>query len=340
MKKIFFLALSSLLLASCSKSDSPFVEVEPVYNYTNGVLFVNEGNFQGNNASIGFANSNLNSIEADIYSSKERVLGDVAQSIGFNGDYAYIVVNGSNKIEIVNRYNFKAVATISDNLNAPRYTAFANDKLYVTNAASESVSIFDIKTNKFIGEIKLNTPVEHIVSESNKIYVQQANYGIGNKIAVIDSKTDAVIKTLELEDSVQGLVSHIGFVYAISSIETRSNFYKINTLDDSFHISFTTTAIRNARNLRVDNNMLYYTSNNNVFSWKMTATELNYTPLFAVKGSGGFEFMYAFDVVDDQFYITNAGNFREPSTVEVYNLAGKMTKTFKGGITTNHFYKN
>lgn len=341
MKKILLLALSTLIFTSCSKSDDPFVKDKPTYNYSNGILFVNEGSFQGNNASIGFSSFDYNNVKTDIYNDDERVLGDVAQSIGFNSDKAFVVVNNSNKIEVVHRYSFEHVATISENLNSPRYTAFAGNKLYVTNMGSKSVSVYDLKDYSFIKSIVLNSPVDNIVSQNNKLYVQQAAFGEGNTIAVIDSSTDEVIKTFDFNDSVQGLVAHTGFVYVISSIEHRSNFYKINATEDKIITEFTSTKVPNARNLRMDNNILYYTSNSNVHSWTTTATEINDKPVMSVKGDNtGYGFMYAFDVINNQFLISNALDFVKPSVVDIYSLAGKKVNTFNAGRNTNHFYKN
>ncbi|SFJ36445.1 YncE family protein [Myroides guanonis] len=340
MKKILFLALSSLIFASCSKSDDPFEGKKPKYNYSNGILFVNEGSFQGNDASIGFSSFDYNNIKTDIYNDDERKLGDVAQSIGFDTDKAFIVVNNSNKIEIVNRYSFINIATITENLNSPRYTAFADGKLYVTNMGSQSVSVYSLTDYSFIKDIPLGSPVENIVAQNNKLYVQKAAFGIGNSIAIIDSKTDEVIKSIELNDNVQGLIAHTGFVYAISSIENRSNFYKINATEDNIITTITTTKVPNAKNLRIDNNILYYTSNNNIHSWTTTATEVNDVPVVKVKGTGGFEFMYAFAVINNQFLVSNAKDFVKPSTVDVYNMEGKKINSFDTGKSTNHFYKN
>lgn len=340
MKKLLLLTLSSLLFVSCSTSDNPVEKQDPIYNYSDGILFVNEGAFQSNTASIGFSNFQYTSITADIYNNKDRKLGDIAQSIGFDTDKAYIVVNNSNKIEVVNRYSFENIATIEQGLNGPRYTTVTNGKLYVTNAGSSSVSIYDIKDYKLIKELPMNHVVENIISENNKVYVQKSNYGIGNQIAIIDGKTDQIIKEITLEDNIQGLANLTGFVYAISSIDTRSNFYKINANNDSIITTFTTTKVPDAKNLRIDNNVLYYTSKNNIHSWSTIATEVNDTPVVRIKDSGSFEFLYGFAAINNQFLVSNAEDFIKPSTVDVYNLEGKKINTFKTATNTNNFYKN
>lgn len=345
MKKIFFYALSVLFLVSCSKSDDPFVEGKPKYNYSNGILFVNEGNFGLSNASIGFSNFDYSNVKSNIYNNAERTIGDVAQSMGFFEDKAFIVVNNSDKIEVVHRYSFENIATITEHINHPRYTATSNGKLYVTNAESQSVTIYDLKNFEFLKEIKLNSPVEYIVAERNKVYVQQAAYGEGNQLAVIDNESDEVIKTLEFQDSLQGLVAHAGFIYVISSIDSRSNFYKINASDDTIHIEFTSTKVPNARHLTLDDNLLYFTSNNNIHTWETTATNVNYTPIFSIKNTGGYGFMYGFGVIDHKVIISEAGDFTSPSQISVYafdNYEGQwlLKHSFKGEIGTSAFYKN
>ncbi|MBC7641828.1 MAG: hypothetical protein H7174_05740, partial [Flavobacterium sp.] len=125
--KLFLITIISVLfLVSCSKDE---LEV-PVYTskgtYDSGVLVLNEGAFMSSNSSVSFISFDLNTVQNNIFSlaNPSLVLGDVAQSIGFNGDLAYIVVNNSNKIRIVNRYTMANVAVITAGLNNPRYISF------------------------------------------------------------------------------------------------------------------------------------------------------------------------------------------------------------------------
>ena len=60
-----------------------------------------------------------------------RPLGDVPNSMIINGYLAYIVVNNSGKIEVINRNSLESVATING-LISPRNMAVVNDnKAYV-----------------------------------------------------------------------------------------------------------------------------------------------------------------------------------------------------------------
>ena len=90
-----------LLLASCKK-DTPAVDNNPDIIKEHGVFIVNEGNYTWSNASVSFYNFVNGQYFEDVFDEvNNRPLGDVAQSIAVSNGKAYIVVNNSNKIEIV-----------------------------------------------------------------------------------------------------------------------------------------------------------------------------------------------------------------------------------------------
>ena len=97
-------AVSVLFFASCAKEEKP-TEV-PLGAYDKGVLILNQGNFGSPNTSISYLSNDQSLFQNNIFElvNPTKVLGDTGQDIGFNGDLAYVVLNVSNKIEIVNRY--------------------------------------------------------------------------------------------------------------------------------------------------------------------------------------------------------------------------------------------
>jgi hypothetical protein len=128
-KLVVAVLAGSLFFVSCSNDDD--TTEAPSGAYDNGVLVLNQGNFNAGNASVSFISDAL-TVENNIFQTNSgRVLGDVGQDIGLEGNNAYIVVNNSGKIEVANRYTFAPVATISGLVN-PRYIAFENGKGYVT----------------------------------------------------------------------------------------------------------------------------------------------------------------------------------------------------------------
>ncbi len=77
--------------------------------YDNGVFILNEGNFFSANASLSYVSNDLATFQNDIFKivNSPATLGDVAQSMRFGGDKAFIVVNNSNEVEVVESLYFK-----------------------------------------------------------------------------------------------------------------------------------------------------------------------------------------------------------------------------------------
>src|SRR5688572_249838 len=119
LHKLILTAIAgSLLFVSCSDDDNKDV---PSGAYDNGILILNQGGFGKGNASVSFLSEAM-TIENNIFSTVNSgdLLGDTGQDMGLEGDLAYIVLNVSNKIQIVNRYTFAKVGTITTGLTNPR----------------------------------------------------------------------------------------------------------------------------------------------------------------------------------------------------------------------------
>lgn len=98
LRKIGMFALAITVLASCKKDN-----IDDIYvagNYEDGYFVTNEGNFGTGNGSISFVDE-YGAVENDVFASiNSFALGDVVQSMNIINDNAYILVNGSSKIEV------------------------------------------------------------------------------------------------------------------------------------------------------------------------------------------------------------------------------------------------
>src|SRR5690606_29543929 len=110
IKNNLVLALSLLVLSFSCSSDDDSNQQEPQGAYENGILITNEGNYGQGNGTVTFISDDFSYAEQKVFFNVNgTLLGDTAQSIGFYEDLAYIVVNNSQKIEVVNRYTFQSV---------------------------------------------------------------------------------------------------------------------------------------------------------------------------------------------------------------------------------------
>lgn len=187
MKNLIYICIC-LLTASCVEiNDLPPVD----YSLGGGAFVVNEGNFNSGNGSLSFYSYDSTKLFNNVFESVNgRPLGDVPNSVFCYSSYAYILVNNSGKIEIINRNSFKSEGTITG-LKSPRNMAAVTDnKAYVTSMYSDSVVIIDLLRNVVTGYINIHKSSEAIAVAGSKAYISS---WIGeNKIMVINTVSDEV----------------------------------------------------------------------------------------------------------------------------------------------------
>ena len=107
---LILLAVLSVSFSSCDDDDN-----KPKGEFEEGVLVVNEGNFQDANGTISHISPD-GTVTQDLFGTVNNglALGDVVQSMTIDGDFAYIVVNNSNKMEVVNANTFEAEYTLKN----------------------------------------------------------------------------------------------------------------------------------------------------------------------------------------------------------------------------------
>lgn len=333
------LAAFALLFTSCSNDDDTTIDI-PSGAYIDGVFILNEGNFGTPNASVSFLSNDLVTFQNAIFSTMNptETLGDVAQSMSFYNDKAFIVVNNSNEVRVVDRYSFKNVATITTNLENPRYSVVYNGFLYVTNAISEAVTVYNASTYAYVRTIEVGKTSERIVESNGKLYVMNGGYGSGNEVSVIDLGTNKVSKVITVEEGINSIEASNGSVYVLCGNDTRTKLFKINAATD-VATSFETTTLTNSINMDIDGSKIYYTSGTGIYVMDLTATTFTDTPLFNVTANS-WSTLYGFAAIDGKIYTADAAGFINDGKVVVYSATGEALKTVEVGMGPNGFYAN
>lgn len=364
MKTNKWLCMALLMLVfftSCSSEEttpSPYV---PQGNFDSGVLVLNEGNFQQPNASISYISFDFSRTQNDIFFgvNPDTTLGDTAQSIGFNGNLAYIVVNASNKIEIVNRYTMVKVGAITSGLESPRYIAFANGKGYVTNWGSGvgggTIKVIDLGSNTVTATIVVNDYPNKIIENAGKLYVSHNNLGEkGTTISVIDSSTNSVTTSIEVGDlpdtmKIEGdhlWVSCLGISdYLTPANNTSGSIVQINLASNAIIQSlFPADNTERIDYMDLYGNHIFYSKGSKIFKFSLTGTTLPETPAFTTDAI----YVYGFAVKNNKIYVADAKTFNVNGEVKIYSSGeqfnskplGTLLKTVEVGVGPNGFYFN
>ncbi|MCW4467537.1 hypothetical protein OGH69_01025 [Flavobacterium sp. MFBS3-15] len=354
INKLILTALAgSLIFASCSDDDSN--GNAPSGAYDNGMLIINQGNFGQSNSTVSFLSDGL-LLENNIFAAVNpgHILGDTAQDIGFKGDLAYIVMNASNKIEIVNRYTFAHVGTISQGLDNPRYIAFSNNKAFVTNwgdggvTTDDYIAVINLSSNTVTSEIAVAEGPERILEEDGKLYVtHKGGYGYGNSVTVINGSTNAVVTTIAVGDVPNTMEEEDGKLYVMCegkpswapTPETPGSLVVINLSNNSVTSTLGFTGTSHPTNLVIEDDKIYFTEGSDIYTMAKNAATLPSEPIFTTTEQGVYG-VSAFAVEDGRIYIGDAGNFNSNGKVHVYGLTGGTPQSFTVGITPAGFYFN
>ncbi|GEN77271.1 hypothetical protein [Chryseobacterium hagamense] len=356
IRKILSLAFASALLFNIACSDDEFVMETPKTDYTNGIIIANEGGFTTPTSEVSYLTNDLTLLQNGIYgaNNNKEILGNVLQTIGFKGDNAYLVMNTPNKIEIVNRQTFKKQATVTANLDNPRYLAFSGNQYYVTNnnfGSVKKINVYNSGDNTFVKSINFDRYAEKVVEAGGNIVVQTdgayydstppyASHPTGNTVTIINPSSNSVSTTVSLPNTgaiIKDLVSYNGSAYVLTSNSSASYIYKINTATGAYQTT-TLTTIPQADKLKIDSDKFYFVASSKVYSMNITAAT---APTSALVTLTGVTSLYGFNVIDGRLYIADAKDFTADSKVSVYNANnGSLLTSFNTGIATNGFYKN
>lgn len=354
LKKLVFAALFSVVFfTSCNNDDETSIET-PLGAYDNGVLILNQGGFNKGNASISYLSEDLNNFQNNIFSlvNPTITLGDTGQDVGFYNDFAYIVLNGSNKIEIVNRYTMAHVATISTGLSNPRNIVFNNGKGYVSNwgngtsATDDYIAVINLTDNSLSAPIPVVEGPEQMVIYNNKLYVaQQGGYGYGSTVSVINLSTN-VVSSINVGDVPNSLEISGGILYVLSGgkpswtkSETAGKLSKINLLNDTVSGTIDFALPAHPSNLEISNNDLFYTVDSEIFKTTVTASSLPTASLFSTTTQGVYG-VYSFEVQSGKIYVGDAGDYSSDGKVYVYSSTGSLVSSKTVGVIPAGFYFN
>lgn len=343
MTRLFTMLLAISLLFNISCRDDDPVEI-PKGAYENGFLVANEGNYGSPNASVSFISKDLSKIENKIYSANNGnvQLGDVLQNIGINGDNAYFVLNNSNKVVVANRYTMKKVGDITDNVTQPKYIAFANNHMYVTNDAyggEKFVSIYKTADRSFVKKITFTDAADRVVEAGGKIFVQNASFGFGDKITIIETSGNTVENTITIPaGQINKTIAHSGSVYTIAADGTDSYIYQYSSAGTLVKTT-NLVGLTNANNLDIEGSDFYFTNGNKIYKMAMSATTVPSSPLITVTDNS-FSTLYGINVLDGKIFTSDASGFTADSKITVYSTSGNLLKTFDAGRGTNGFYAN
>jgi len=338
MTKLFRpLALSAALLsflASCH-NDSPSPTPTPT-GAGQYAFVINEGNFSNGIGSVSRFDKTSKNLVADAFSAANggAVLGSVVESMTVVDTLGYVVVNNSNKIEVVSLPRFKSKATIAG-LNQPRFVvrSVANpNRAYVTEwlggpfpapYTAGRISVIDLTTNKVVSTIPVGINPEKPVLVGGKLYVPNTSSSF---LTVIDDAAPSnAPTTLTLPAPAGSLAADKNnSLWALCSTDYASQpatllHFNASPSAGTIANAFPFPTVGSGSGLRIspDGSQLYYSYGKGEYRMNITDAALPTTPLIRRSFYG-----FNIDPATGTLYGTDALNYSNPGLLLRYQPNG------------------
>jgi len=321
------------LILSCTK-----IADKPVDTYLSGrgVFILNEGNFRWGNGSLSYYSYDSAKIYNNLFLNiNERPLGDVPNSMVIFEEMAYIVVNNSGKIEVVNKNTLMSQSTI-DGLISPRNMAIVtNSKAYVTSMYSDSVAIINLNSNTISGYINIRRSSESIVVSGSKAYI--SNWVGGDEIMVINIATDKVTDSIKVGAEPESMViDKNGMLWVLCNGGwMRTSPAEMNVINPATNkvvkelVFPDKQASPSCLNIDRNGETLYYLDGG-VRQLNFSSTALPTSPLIAE--SGHYFYKLGINPSNSDIFVTDAADYQKRGYVLQYSKDGVLLSTLIADI--------
>jgi hypothetical protein len=323
-----------------------------------GLYLVNEGNMYMNKASLDFVDFSTGSYRKNIYGQANpevtKGLGDVGNDVGVYGSKLYVVVNGSNKVEVLNVKTGKRIQQI-DILNC-RYITFSKGKAYVSaylgqigdpKAPNGIVAEIDTSSLKETKRVEVGRQPEEMAVVGTNLYVANSGgYTPGNyenTISVINLETFKETKRIPVAINLHRLkADRYGDLYVTSRgdyLDVTSKLYVINTQTDQVKKVFDVAAA----NIVIDDDLAYvYSSSFSITTGKSTISydminvkdEVLLSRKFILDGTEkSIKVPYGLAVhpITKDVFVTDATDYVTPGVLYCFDPSGKKKWSVETG---------
>jgi hypothetical protein len=323
-----------------------------------GLYLVNEGNMYMNKASLDYVDFRMGSYRKNIYNQANpevtKGLGDVGNDVGVYGSKLYVVINGSNKVEVLNVKTGKRIQQI-DIINC-RYITFSRGKAYVSaylgqigdpKAPNGIVAEIDTSSLKETKRVEVGRQPEEMAVVGNNLYIANSGgYTPGNyerTISVINLDTFKEIKRIPVAVNLHRLkADRYGDLYVTSRgdyLDVPSKLYVIDTKTDLVKKVFDVAA----SNIVIDDDLAYiYSSSFNIITGQSTVSydminikdEVLLGRKFIADGTDKVikvPYGLAVHPVSKDVFVTDATDYVTPGVLYCFDATGKKKWSVETG---------
>jgi hypothetical protein len=338
MRLISF-CLFILFLSSCKKAVTSYSPDANVLK--NGLLILNEGLFNLNNASLSWVDLSTGKVTEDLFLQKTgRKLGDTGNDLQRYGAKVYVLVNVSSTIEVLNAHTGQSLKQIVMQENGkakqPRNLAFYGGKVFVS-CFDGYVDVLDTASLTVEKRIKVGSNPEDMVVVNQRLYVSNS----GGLIPSLDSTLSIIDcqNLVELEKIVVGknpgkIVSQND---SVLYVHVRGNYSTIPSVLKKVNVGISknqeTIPIKISGIEKMENQLLIYTSESvSLYDMKTNATiNSDFIPLNDITTLYRIQYIEALK----QLFLFDANTYTNSGYIHRFSNTGQYIQKYHVGLNPN-----
>lgn len=343
-------ALSALLILIFSTGcEKDFGEQKTTSKYisSDGVFIVSEGTFMAGNGDVSFYNRSDKSISNNLFFSvNNRPPGDIPQNMAFFRTHAYLVVNNSNTIEVIDLEDFSEKITIKG-FEMPRQMIVSGSKGYVSQLGSSKIAVINLDNNSVSGNIEGFKSSDRMVVSGKRLFVANwTSYYIdkpNNTIMVFDMETDMFVDSVTVTKEPNSMVvDSEGKIWVLSSGGFMGEEYPaihcINPVSLQSEKTFqfpSKSGYPTMLTISADGKTLYY-ADGDIYRMSTVDQGLPQSPF--ISGDGRALYGLAVDQGNGEIYLSDARDYQQNGKVYRYSASGDLLDSFDAGINPSGIF--
>ncbi|MEO6631715.1 MAG: DUF5074 domain-containing protein [Mucilaginibacter sp.] len=326
------------VLASCHK-DKITPKTDTPTATRAGLYVLNQGGFGSNNSTLTYYDYTTKLLTADIFSSVNggSKVGDTGNDIEVYGSRMYIIVNNSNRVDVVNAKTGKLIK--QDSVHQCRSVAFYKGNAFITSYDG-NVAVMDTATLTISKYITVGRNPEQLVVSNDKLYVANSgglSFGNPDKtVSVIDLNSLTETKKITVTaDPVSIAADTYGNVYVISLGDFASIQAGITVIDNKTDVVKSQFAPALGYNIPmvVQGDFVYYLTADNKIAVYNAKTQVAAQANFITDGTViTTPYALAADALTGEIFVTDAKDYASNGTLYAFDKTGKLEYSITVGI--------
>jgi DNA-binding beta-propeller fold protein YncE len=331
-----------ILVYGCS---SPTEDLGPVPLVTQGVYVLSEGVAGQNNSTLTYFVPDSNKVSQDVFQTANgRPVGDAARQMVVSGSFAYLLVSGSKKIEVMRTSDNVSIATISLKPGQNPFSLTVDGNYaYVTNCdAPGSLTVIDLTANRVQRDsIIVGFYPEGLTTSAGQVFVCNADKGSGRTVSVIDEGTGRLLRNIVVSDGPSCAdVAPDGSVWILctgsvggsggSNTETPGNLFVIDPIYDIVVDSIFVGGHPSGMTISLDG-FVYVVEGNRILKYNGLTYQLVTSGFVVGSPTSNFDAI-AVDDYTNLVYVADAKDFVQSGEVRIYTADSFLQGRFDTGV--------